>query len=169
MDTRTLYSIVIILAMSAFGTNDLMAQLPLAPDQQSSIVHKLATEYDERGSVVIEQSDWIMMALYPSADRKPVGEMRGYRVQIFSTNDPMRGKRDAEEIYAEMATYSDAVSSYLIYNAPFWRVRVGNYRTMRKAEIMLYKLRKLLPEQSRNMYIVPDNVMIDPEKPELLD
>jgi len=85
-------------------------------------------------------------------DIKTVFNGRGYRVQIYY--GPDRAK--AMQVKAEFMRRNPGVRAYLIYQAPSFRVRVGNYRNRNDAEGMLREANSMF---SPSM-IVPDEVSI---------
>lgn len=136
---------------------------------QSSILRKLSTNDPILGRVRLDQDEWIEKQLQPNSQRKTRGRMRGYRIQVFSGNDPAMAKSTAMERQRFVAKYDPTLSTYVTYKSPFWRVRVGNYRDVDEAETAIVKLRRAFPSFRLDMHIVPDEVFIDPEKAELLD
>ena len=55
-------------------------------------------------------------------------------------------------------TSDSTLSTYVTFNSPFWRVRVGNYASYEEAAVKLYELKKLFPE-IRDMRIVKDIIV----------
>ena len=80
----------------------------------------------------------------------------GFRVQIFfdSGNNSKRAAQTAREKFME--TYPDVVA-YLTFKAPYYRVRVGDFRTKLEAEGFQFQLATAYP----NAFTVPDRIMID--------
>lgn len=78
----------------------------------------------------------------------------GYRIQIYSGS----GAQAKSEAMAkrnkvlELFPYEDV---YVVYNAPFWRVRVGNYRFRSEALPLLSKIKPMFP----GSYTVRDNTI----------
>ena len=77
---------------------------------------------------------------------------KGYRVQIY--NGPDRAR--AVYVKTEFMRHFPGVHSYLIYNAPGFRVKIGDYRNRSDAEGMLREANSMF---SPSM-IVPDMVTI---------
>lgn len=62
----------------------------------------------------------------------------GYRVQIFSSTDRKRA-------YAEQTKFKSAyptIRSYISYVEPYYKLRVGDFRTKLEAEKLVNKLRR---------------------------
>lgn len=83
----------------------------------------------------------------------------GFRIQVINTTD-----RNAA-VEAKTAVYRlfPELKSYLMYQAPYFRLRVGNFEDRKEAES--YQ-RQLSREFKRNVYIVNDVVEINPVKGE---
>jgi len=81
-------------------------------------------------------------------------EVDGYRVQIFfdsgsnSKNKAASAKDNFETIYP-------GVKSYLSYKEPYYRVRVGDFRTLNEAEGFQKKIAVDFP----NSFAVKDNIL----------
>ena len=50
------------------------------------------------------------------------------------------------------------------FDSPFWRLRVGNFKTREEATAMLNDMRKTFPAFGREMYVVIDEVKIPLEQ-----
>lgn len=79
----------------------------------------------------------------------------GFRVQIFfdSGNNSKKAAQTAREKFMEL--HPD-VTAYLTYKSPYYRVRVGDFRTKLEAEGFLFQLAATYP----NAFTVPDRVEI---------
>jgi hypothetical protein len=87
----------------------------------------------------------------------------GYRIQIYMDNSP-KAKNEAiriESLFKEM--FSD-VTAYVRYNAPNWKVLVGDFRTREEAVVFEQTIRSFLPEFGREMYIVPSRINLPVQK-----
>lgn len=80
----------------------------------------------------------------------------GYRVQIFfdSGNNSKKAAQTAREKFMES---HPEVPAYLTFKAPYYRVRIGNFRTKLEAEGFLFQLSSVYP----NAFTVPDRVEIE--------
>jgi len=88
-----------------------------------------------------------------SANRPFIGKVRGFRVQIYNGND----RKKASQIKLEFMRQFPGIRSYLVYNNPQFRVRVGDFRS-RKDALDLYN--KLSAQFNPSM-VVPDVVNIN--------
>ena len=81
----------------------------------------------------------------------------GFRIQVINTNDrnqALAAKTKVYQLYPELKVY-------LLYQAPYFRLRVGNFKTMPEAE----PYQKTMAKQFQgNVTIVRDIIEVKPEK-----
>ena len=130
---------------------------------QSSIFDALSVTEPLKGTVTIKQS-WEIRTLVgrPSVDEKIEMDgdkrfilMPGYRIQVFAGN-LRTSKEEAESKEKQINTLFTNVPTYKIYNAPFWRLRVGDYITYEEAFSMLCKLVEAFPAFKKEIQILKD-------------
>ena len=82
--------------------------------------------------------------------------VEGFRVQIFfdSGNNSKRSAQTAREKFMEL--YPD-IAAYLTFKSPYYRVRIGDFRTKLEAEGFLFQLATAYP----NAFTVPDRVQTE--------
>jgi hypothetical protein len=81
----------------------------------------------------------------------------GYRIQIYMDNS-QKAKNEAihiESLFHE--TFPD-VGTYVRYNAPNWKVLVGDFRSREEAAVFEQTIRNALPEFGKEMYIIPSRI-----------
>lgn len=90
---------------------------------------------------------------------------RGFKIQAFSGNNQRTSKNEAlrkqqliNNAYAEHETI-------VLFESPFWRLRVGNFQTRAEAEEVLKEMVKSFPSFGKEMYIVVDEVKIPVGQP----
>lgn len=79
-----------------------------------------------------------------------VGKIRGFRVQIYNGND----RRKANQAKLDFMKNFPGVRSYLVYNNPQFRVRVGDFKTRGEASQLFSKV----SQKFNPCMIVPDVV-----------
>ena len=92
-----------------------------------------------------------------TAAGKRLVHSKGYRIQIFSGDDQRVSKAEAYEKEKELKNLLPQIDSYVSFTSPFWRLRVGNYRTTEEAHSMLRELKRLFPKW-KEMYIVNERI-----------
>jgi len=81
-------------------------------------------------------------------------EIDGYRVQIFFDSGS-NSKNKAASVKDNFETVYPGVKSYLSYKEPYYRVRVGDFRTLTEAEGFQKKIAADFP----NSFAVKDNII----------
>ena len=82
---------------------------------------------------------------------------RGYRIQIFSGNNQRESKNQAYAMEQEIKERMPKLDTYVTFNQPFWKLRVGNFRTYEEAQAMLRNIKKEFPGW-KEMFISNDVV-----------
>lgn len=79
---------------------------------------------------------------------------RGYKVLVFSGNDQRKSKNEASSKRNLIKSRFPHLPVEISYEAPMWRVRVGNYASKADATDAMQQLRAAFPAFGREMYIV---------------
>ncbi len=74
-----------------------------------------------------------------SSQRNITGTTDGYRVQVLSTDDIDEANRIRAEVY-EMTTRKEV---YVIFEPPFYKVKVGDFTSKSEADNLRFKLNQL--------------------------
>ena len=115
---------------------------------------------DDMPLVVVHQAPMIEALLKEKIyGQCELEEIDGFRVQIFSSNRQQTAKEEALTLEKRM-TESVSVAVYVAYLAPFWKVRLGNFRTYEEANAFKTQLITQHPELQGDTYIVRDKVQI---------
>jgi len=80
-------------------------------------------------------------------------EIEGWRIQIFFEAGNYSKSQAIEEKSEFVNKYSD-VPVYLIFQEPYYKVRIGDYRTKMEAEAFLKKISGSYP----NAFVVKDKI-----------
>ena len=102
--------------------------------------------YDIEPGILKIQEDYVY-------NWRKVGEISGYRIQIAAYSG-VNSKSQAEYARNSFNSLFPYTRSYLIYNEPYFKVRVGNYYTRLEAYKDLETIRETYP----SAYIVPDKI-----------
>ena len=149
MNKKT-YSLILVFVLMVLSVTTLMAK-------DDSIIREL--EQPRNGGVVkVYQSPELTSLLRRDTTAIEEQMVSGYRIQVYSDNMQRRAKEMAQE-RAKMIQDSDStLATYVTFNSPFWRVRVGNYSSYEEAAIKLRELKKQFPSIS-DMRIVKDIIV----------
>lgn len=93
--------------------------------------------------------------------QRPVnGRMAGYRVQVFSDNNARTAKNEARSKQRTISARFPQFQTYVMYTSPYWRLKVGDFRTQQEANNAADELRKAFPAYSKEIRVVRDRVNI---------
>ena len=85
--------------------------------------------------------------------------MKGYRIQIFSGNNQRVSKNEAYIKEQQIKEYFPLMDTYVSFHSPFWKLRIGNYRTAEEAHAQLRELKQIFPNW-KEMFIVRENIKV---------
>ena len=133
-----------------------------------TIFDKLAQPDVGKGTVHIRQSADIrtMVGAHKyGANVEQEGEetylkIPGFRAQVFSGNNQRKSKDEAFRKEKEIKELFPEVPTYVTYNAPFWKLRVGDFRSHEEAYQLMRQLMEAFPDYAKEMYIVKEEVKI---------
>ncbi|MBP3518965.1 MAG: SPOR domain-containing protein [Parabacteroides sp.] len=136
--------------------------------QPEDIIDALQERVPGKGTVTVRQPD----ALRDRLGKRLYGEgveriddmaflkIQGYRTQVFSGNNQRKSKDEAFRKEKEIKELFPDVPTYVTYNAPFWRLRIGDFRSHEEAYHMQRLLMDAFPAYKKEMYIVKEEVKI---------
>lgn len=145
----------------------LHAQDAVSETKTETIVDRINRLEPGKGSVKIIQDESITNRLGRKAKRAVVTdapvtyvEMPGYRIQVFAGNNQRVSKGEAYTKESDVKSIFPEMSTYVVYTAPFWRLRVGDFQTFQEAQRMMSKLRAEFPAFGREMSIIKERVRV---------
>ncbi len=148
----------------AFALSLLAAQIMCTALADSTIVDYLEQKSD--GRVVVVQPAALNERLKPeNGDTTNVGmkhfvsrELVGYRIQVFSDKNQRTAKNEALSKERSINESFPELGTYITYNAPSWRLRVGDFRTREEAAAVLDILKEAFPGYASEMIVVVDRI-----------
>lgn len=164
--------LAIVALMTCLGLSaqvDLSVQEGLPEDslQQRTFIESLTQQAENQAKVTIVQDSAILALLgQPGVNvpenivivhNHPCLQMMGYRIQVFSSNNQQTAKTEAFRRETAIKQALPEMTSYVRYQAPFWRVRVGDFRTYEDAYAKLVEFRKTFAF-GREMSIVRETI-----------
>ena|SRR5690554_306237 len=87
-------------------------------------------------------------------------KMRGYKVQAFSGNNQRTSRDEAYRKQSLINNQFPDLETVVLFESPFWRLRVGNYKSRGEAEEAMRDLKNSFPSFGKEMYVVVDEVKI---------
>jgi hypothetical protein len=127
-----------------------MAQRNFAQTDSTGIaVHK-----DPRVDLLIKKQ----MQINEETTRDSRRNIPGFRIQVINSSDRNQVFAVKTKIYQ---LYPD-LKSYLIYQSPYYKLKVGNFKTEEEAAPYLEQISKLFPS---GVYTVRDIIDVKPDTP----
>jgi hypothetical protein len=126
----------------------------------SIILVILLTIFDSLPGVQIIQDSTVAVLLDEAVNGKhEMVEVEGYRVQIYSSNQQQTAKSEALELETKLnQTIGQTV--YVQYLPPFWKVRIGDFRTYEEAREYKKIFVAQYPDLMGDTYIVRDKILV---------
>ena len=143
---KPLIAIIALFISSNLFAQDTTWRKPV--DTTAVIVHK-----DSRIDLLIKKQ--IQINEETSREARRIG--KGYRLLVVNTN-----KRDeAVAAKTKVYTFFPELKSYLIYQSPYFKLTVGNFKERKDAEEYRERLQKYFP---KGVFIMNDTIEVKPEK-----
>lgn len=121
----------------------------------------LTVIFQDMPNITIHQDSAIIRLLDEKVNgtNSDLVETDGYRIQIYSSNQQQQAKSEAMLLERTM---SEQISEkvYITYATPFWKVRVGDYRTIEEAQRGKEELIQRFPELQSSTYVVRDKIKV---------
>ena len=136
--------------------------------KQQTIFEALATpDSVTHATVLIHQDKRIEQLLVAKRSANTSHEQAttsGYRVQVFSSNTQRFAKAEAFKIEKQILDEFPEQAVYVNYTSPFWKVRVGDFKTQGDAQTFRSQLIESFPNLRSGTYIVHEQINISGSK-----
>lgn len=111
------------------------------------------------GLQIVQDSAMTLLLEESIYGKREMVEVDGYRVQIYSSNQQQTAKGEALELESNL---KDKISQtlYVQYQPPFWKVRLGDFRTVEEAKEYKKLFVQQYPELMGDTYIVRDKIWV---------
>ena len=130
-----------LFSLSSFSQD---TTLNRSSDSPSVIVHK-----DPRIDLLVKKQ--IQINEETSREARRVG--KGYRLLVINTNN----RDEATAAKTKVYTFFPELKSYLLYQAPFFKLKVGNFKEKKEAEEYQQRLQKYFP---KGVFIMNDTIEV---------
>jgi len=120
----------------------------------------LLSIFDSLPGVQIIQDSTMTVLLDEAVNgKREMVEIDGFRVQVYSSNQQQTAKGEALDLEARL---KDKVSQtlYVQYLPPFWKVRIGDFRTYEEAKEYKKLFVQQFPDLMGDTYIVRDKILV---------
>lgn len=111
-------------------------------DTSAVVIHK-----DPRIDLLVKKQ--IQINEETSREGRRIG--KGYRLLVINTNN----RDEATAAKATVYTFFPELKSYLIYQSPYFKLKVGNFRDKKEAEEYQLRLQKYFP---KGVFIMNDTI-----------
>jgi hypothetical protein len=81
----------------------------------------------------------------------------GFRILVISSNDRNKVMTAKSKLYQQFP----ALQSYLMYQAPFYKLKAGNFKDRSAADEFLTELQSIFPS---GVYVIRDTIEVNPDK-----
>lgn len=161
---RFLFILFSTSVMIIAGNGSLYAQFP-----QFSIFDSFERPVNPgEGTVIIHQSESLRQLVGTRIDSENIDVIngktylitQGYRIQVYSGNNPRTSRGEAVEKQAKIKELYPDVEAYITYRAPFWILHVGDYRSYEEALYMHRNLRAVFPQNKNEIKIIEDDIRL---------
>ena len=134
-----------------------------AQQARTSIFEALSdTSKSEQGKVSLHQDARLNRLIYSKVTGTPYTVnyimKDGFRVQVFSSDQMRTAKTEAYKIEDLIKAKHPNLPTYVVYQAPFWKVRVGDCNTSAEAQELRSFVLAEFPEMRSDTYIVREQV-----------
>jgi len=128
----------------------------------------LMAQVDSTSSIVIHRDPRLALLVKKQAQineettRESRRNIPGFRIQVINTSDrnaAVAAKSRVYQLYPEL-------KAYLIYQSPYFRLRVGNFKDKDEADSYIKALSKQFPG---NVFLIRDIIEVKPEKTDTLN
>lgn len=150
----------------------LFAVLNMENIRAQTIIDDLQSQTNASDGVIRIESDSAIAALIgkPGSPLNSNGnvdfiERQGYRIQVFmgNGNDP-KVRPEATSKQTSIRNTFPELPAYLFYDAPNWKLHVGDFMTREEANIIKQRLQQEFPQFGKEMYIVPAKIKLPVER-----
>jgi len=114
------------------------------------------------GVQVVQDSTVSVLLEETITGKKELVEMDGYRVQVYSSNKQQAAKAEALALEEQLKERVNQ-TVYVQYQSPFWKVRIGDFRTYDEAKEYKKTIVQQFPDMQGNIYIVRDKILVKQE------
>ncbi|MGL4781054.1 MAG: SPOR domain-containing protein [Bacteroidales bacterium] len=152
----TLFLLVVTALLPIFGQS-------FQANRDSTILQSLMKQKPGQGVVIVHQSDAIakLLGVRSYSETKNEFTQEGYRVQVFSGNNQTKSKSEANWKQDKVKEMFPNLQTYVTFKSPFWRLRVGDFRSYEEADQLMRQLKRAFPQFGKEMYVVRDEIKIE--------
>ncbi len=123
---------------------------------QESIVDHICAE---NGNSVVADAEILQLLKYDKGAAETVRNPRvGYRVQVFSDNNPRTAKNEARSKSRVISARFPEYATYVVFASPYWRLRVGDFHSQEAAAEAAEAIKREFPSYGKEIHVVRDRI-----------
>ena len=111
------------------------------------------------GVQIVQDSTMAVLLDEAVNGKRALVEVDGYRVQVYSSNQQQTAKTEALEVEEKLKAKIEQ-TIYVQYLPPFWKVRIGDFRTYDEAKEYKKLFVQQFPDLMGDTYIVRDKILV---------
>ncbi|MDE7410456.1 MAG: SPOR domain-containing protein [Paramuribaculum sp.] len=151
-------SVRIILLNGILISFSAAAQSPESESEQRSIVEHIMVV---PGNSVVADAELLQQLKYDKdAPERSRNARVGYRVQVFSDNNPRTAKNEARSKSRMISARFPEYATYVVFASPYWRLRVGDFRSQEDAAEAAEAIKREFPGYGKEIHVVRDRINI---------
>lgn len=154
---RIILILVVLLSSVRLWSEDTIIVTTPAPDTVAVVRPNLLEEM--KGVEVVQDSAVALLLDAAINGKRELVEIDGFRVQVYSSNQQQTAKMEALELEAKLKE-KVTHTIYVQYLPPFWKVRLGDFRTYEEARDYKKLFVQLFPKMMGDTYIVRDKIKV---------
>ncbi len=111
--------------------------------------------------IIIEQPKALSSRMQHSSSASNHGnnnKSARYRVQIYSDNNQRTARAEAQRRANAVHAHFPQYKVYVVFQSPYWRVKIGDFRSRSQAEETIEDLRQKLPAYGKEMRVIRDHI-----------
>lgn len=154
--------IILSLLASASVCAQAQTEAEVEPLDSAALPHTIVESINEaHGSVTVVQPmelDRITGRFDSKGANAQSKRGMGYRIQVFSDNNTRTAKANAEYRKRTIQAQMPELRAYLTFESPYWRVRVGDFRSQSEAAAAMRQLKEAFPAFANDFRLVRERI-----------
>lgn len=82
----------------------------------------------------------------------------GWRIQVFSDSNQRSAKGEARAKSRNISSRFPQYRTYVTYNSPYWRLRVGDFKSQSEANEAADEIKQAFPSYAKEIRVVRDRI-----------
>lgn len=155
------------------GVVTMLFLAPIVPaakaQQERNIIERLTKTKPGEGTVRIVQDARIAALIGQRGEGNQIEtdggkqyiRSKGYRLQLYMGNNPKKSKTEVFNMEKAVKAVYPNISTYVTFNSPFWKLKVGDYKSWEEADRMLREFKEQHKSISKEVFIIKDDIRLE--------